>query len=58
VYVHSSKHTSDVCQAEEEGKKGGEKSVVLVETMEALRKLKRGLALFPAPGEVKWGKEE
>jgi len=56
--VHSSKHTSDVCQAEEEGKKGGEKSVVLVETMEALRKLKRGLALFPAPGEVKWGKEE
>ncbi|KAM3567734.1 hypothetical protein VYU27_010125, partial [Nannochloropsis oceanica] len=59
VYVHSSKHTSDtVCAAEEEeGEEGGgKKKLVLVETMEALRKLKRGLALFPAPGEVKWEK--
>ena len=62
MYVHSSKHTSDVCKAEEEegeegGKEGVGKKVVLVETMEALRKLKRGLALFPAPGEVKWGEQ-
>ncbi|EKU21330.1 insulysin [Nannochloropsis gaditana CCMP526] len=51
VYVHSSKHASDTCRPDvsETGK-----GVILVESMEALRKLKRGLSLFPAPGEVEW----
>lgn len=50
VYVHSSKH-ADTCRPDvsERGK-----GVILVESMEALRKLKRGLSLFPAPGEVEW----
>ncbi|EWM30042.1 insulin-degrading enzyme [Nannochloropsis gaditana] len=51
VYVHSSKHASDTCRPDvsETGR-----GVILVESMEALRKLKRGLSLFPAPGEVEW----
>lgn len=47
VYVFSRNHAGS--KLKDEGKKDG---VVLVESMEGLRKLKRGLALYGAPGAV------
>lgn len=49
VYVFSRNHADSKLV---QGGKDGEKGVVLVETMEELRKLKRGLALYGAPGPV------